>query len=183
MRDPSDRHSAATGRLTEWFRRWRSPLRKFLIGKAAVPFSDLEDVSQEVFLRLLRYERIELVEHPQAYLYKMAYNVAAEWAIRSRSRHPHDSRWLGGLIADDLPEDSAELQALQREVARAIDTLHPRHREILKLHFAGGLTRPEIAARLNMTPRSVKRSLIHSFDRLREELDPELLGDLRDGRE
>lgn len=178
MRDPE-----STGRLSEWFRRWRSPLRKFLIGKAAVPLSDLEDVSQEVFLRLLRYERIELVEHPQAYLYKMAYNVAAEWAIRSRSRHPHESRWLAGLVADELPEDSAQLQGIEREVARAVNTLHPRHREVLKLHFAEGLTRAEIAERLNMTPRSVKRSIIHSFDRLRAELDPGLLGDLRNGRE
>ena len=113
----------------------------------------------------------------------MAYNVAAEWSIRSRSRHPHDSRWLASLVADELPEDGAELLRLEREVARAVNTLHPRHREILKLHFAGGLTRPEIAERLNMTPRSVKRSIIYSFDRLREELNPELLGDLRNGRE
>jgi RNA polymerase sigma-70 factor (ECF subfamily) len=178
MRDPE-----TTSRLTEWFRKWRSPLRKFLIGKVAVPFSDLEDVSQEVFLRLLMYERIELVEHPQAYLYKMAHNVAAEWAIRSRCRHPHDSRWLAGLVADELPQDGAEFQELEREVARAVNTLRPRHREVLKLHFAGGLTRPEIAERLNMTPRSVKRSIIYSFDRLREELDPQLAGDLRYGRE
>lgn len=176
------RDTASTGRLTEWFRKWRAPLRKFLIGKA-VPLSDLDDVSQEVFLRLLRYERIELVEHPQAYLYKMAYNVAAEWAIRSRSRHPHDSRWLAGLLTDESPEESAELAGLEREVARAINTLHPRHREVLKLHFGGGLTRAEVGERLNMTPRSVKRSIIYSFDCLREELDPQLLGDLRYGRE
>jgi hypothetical protein len=32
----------------------------------------------------MRYDRAELIERPQAYLYKMASNVAAEWAIRGR---------------------------------------------------------------------------------------------------
>src|SRR5688572_16273140 len=90
-------------RLADWFQLWRTPLHKFLIGKAAVPPDDLEDVSQEVFLRLLRYDPVELVEQPHSYLFKMASNVAAEWSIRARRRHPHDSKWLEGLWVDDQP--------------------------------------------------------------------------------
>jgi hypothetical protein len=41
---------------------------------------------------LLRYDRAELVEHPKAYLFRMATNLATEWALRARSRHPHDAR-------------------------------------------------------------------------------------------
>ena len=52
-------------RLADWFRRWRVPLRKFLAGKGAIRVSDLDDVAQEVFLRLMRYERADLIEHPQ----------------------------------------------------------------------------------------------------------------------
>lgn len=52
-------------------------------------------------MRLMRYDRTELIEHPQAYLYKMAANVAAEWAIRMRYARPHDSKWLVGLAAQD----------------------------------------------------------------------------------
>ena len=44
----------------------------------------MDDAAQEVFLRLLRYDRGELVENPQAYLFKVATNVAAEWSIRAR---------------------------------------------------------------------------------------------------
>ena len=47
---------------------------------------DVEDVGQEVFLRLMRYETAELIEHPQAYLYKVASNVATEWSMRARNR-------------------------------------------------------------------------------------------------
>src|ERR1700728_3138926 len=107
-------------RLADWFRQWRLPLRKFLIGKGAIPASDLDDVAQEVFLRLMRYERAELIEHPQAYLYKMATNVAAEWAIRGRYVRPHESRWLAGLTIDDRAEDEAGHAELQNEIERAL---------------------------------------------------------------
>ena len=53
---------------------WRAPLRKFLMGHGAVSGADVNDVAQEVFLRLLRYDRAELIEYPQAYLFKMASN-------------------------------------------------------------------------------------------------------------
>src|SRR5882724_3876952 len=113
-------------RLTDWFRQWRTPLRKFLIGKGAVRAADLDDVAQEVFLRLLRYDRAELIEHPQAYLFKMAANVAAEWAIRARSVNPHEPKWLAGLRADDEPEESVQREGLQDRVERALNTLSPR---------------------------------------------------------
>jgi RNA polymerase sigma factor (sigma-70 family) len=170
-------------RLTDWFRQWQAPLRKFLKGKGAVPAADLEDIAQEVFLRLMRYDRTELVEHPQAYLYKMASNVAAEWAIRSRNTRPHDSLWLTGLAAADEPQRCFARDEAEREVRRAIETLGPRQARMLKFHFFEGLSHTEIADRLGVTQRSVKRMLIKSYDKLRHELNPDLLGVITDGRE
>jgi RNA polymerase sigma-70 factor (ECF subfamily) len=171
------------GRLADWFRQWRAPLRKFLKGKGAVPAADLEDVAQEVFLRLMRYDRTELIEQPQAYLYKMASNVAAEWAIRSRHSRPHDSRWLSDLVATEEPQRCFDRDEAEREVRRAIETLGTRQTRMLKLHFFEGLGHAEIAERLGITQRSVKRVLIKSYDKLRHELDPDLLGEITDGPE
>lgn len=169
-------------RLADWFRQWRSPLRKFLIGKHSLPTSDLEDVSQEVFLRLLRYDQVELVEHPQAYLFKMASNVAAEWSLRARSRHPHDSRWLLELLTDDEPQDAAQREASIREVKRALGTLPPRNREVLKLLYTQSLGYAEIAARIGSTPRSIKRCVKKSYEKLRIELQDEHSGATSHGR-
>jgi RNA polymerase sigma factor (sigma-70 family) len=168
-------------RLTDWFRQWRIPLRKFLIGRGAVPASDLDDVAQEVFLRLIRYERAELIEHPQAYLFKVATNVAAEWAIRGRRVRPHDSRSLERLVADDRPEDEANHVELKGEVERALLTLTPRQREVLKLQFFEGLSRKQIAERMGTTERIVKRTLIKSYQVLRNQLDGELLTEITNG--
>src|SRR5581483_3219525 len=107
-------------RLTLWFRQWRVPLRRFLMEQGIVPAADVSDVAQEVFLRLLRYDRAELIEYPQAYLFKMAANVANEWALRARRRHPHESEWLEGLPAEDRPEADIAVAQAQAEVERAL---------------------------------------------------------------
>jgi RNA polymerase sigma factor (sigma-70 family) len=170
-------------RLTEWFRLWRVPLRKFLRGHGAVSGADVNDVAQEVFLRLLRYDRAELIEYPQAYLFKMAANVANEWALRHRSRRPHESKWLTGLLAEDSPEAEAAQAEACAEVERALGLLTARQRAILKLQFGEGLGRAEIAARLGMTERAVKRDLMKSYEKLRTELNTDLLRMLGHERE
>jgi RNA polymerase sigma-70 factor (ECF subfamily) len=177
----SDRDSKH--RIAYWFSQWRGPLRKFLVGRSAVPASDLDDVAQEVFLRLMRYGRTELIEHPQAYLYKMATNVAAEWAIRVRYARPHESKWLVGLTVEDTLEDGIGHTELQDELERALLSLQPRQREVLKLQFFESLSRTQIAERLGTSERTVKRILTKSYERLRQQLDEELLRGIADGLE
>lgn len=171
------------GRLVEWFRLWRAPLRKFLSSRGAVPAADLDDVAQEVFLRLMRYDRTELIEHPQAYLFKMATNVAAEWAIRGRYVKSREPEWLAEVAGQERVEDEASQIALQDEIESALKTLSPRQREVMKLQFYEGLGRIEIADRLHTTERSVKRVLMKSYAKLRLELRPELLKEVSNGRE
>ncbi len=175
--------SSTQSRIAEWFRRWRSPLRKFLVGKGAVRVADLDDVAQEVFLRLLRYESAEVVEHPQAYLFKIASNVAAEWAIRARHRLEHEPHWLDTLVADDVLEESFDSRVVQQEIKRAIDTLSVRERQVVKLHFEEGLGQQEIALRLAVTPRVVRRDFEKSYGKLRRELKVKLTGALNHGRD
>lgn len=169
--------------LTEWFRRWRSPLRKFLAGRGAVRVADLDDIAQEVFLRLLRYESAEVVRHPQAYIFKMAANVAAEWAIRSRHRLAHEPRWLSTLVAQDTVEETFDTQVVQREIKRAVATLTARERAIVRLHFEEGLSKAEIALRLGLSGRVVQRDFETSYPKLRRALALELTGVLNHGRE
>lgn len=167
-----------TLKLTDWFNQWRVPLRKFLSRKSGVRTIDLDDVAQEVFLRLLRYERAELVENPQAYLFKMAANVAAEWAIRARHTNPHEPEWLSELTAENEPEEYVTQVIARLELKRALGSLTQRQREVLQLQYNEGLRHAEIAARLGSTKRAVKRVLAKSYVKLRDELDPGLLAEL-----
>lgn len=170
-------------RLTDWFLQWRLPLRRYLSGRAGVPAADVEDVAQEVFLRLMRYDKGELVDHPQAYLYKVASNVATEWSIRARNRQPHDEKWLAHLFDREQPETQLELTEAEDELERALNTLTPYQRQVLKLHFVEKKAYAEIATELGESVRSVTRQFRKSYDKLRQELNPELLGVIAHGRE
>ncbi|MGE0580628.1 MAG: RNA polymerase sigma factor [Steroidobacteraceae bacterium] len=162
--------AASQRHIADWFRRWRNPLRKFLANRGAVRVADLDDIAQEVFLRLLRYRASEVVEHPQAYLFKIAANVAAEWAIRARHRYAHEPQWLDDLAVEGGMEEACDDAAAQREIRRAIGTLTSRERSILKLHFEEGLTHAQIAKRLEVSLRVVRRDFEKSYGKLRDEL-------------
>jgi RNA polymerase sigma-70 factor (ECF subfamily) len=160
----------ADSRLVQWFREWRTPLRRFLASHRAVAPADVDDVAQEVFLRMLRYDRVELVVNPQRYLFKMAANVAAEWSMRSSRRRPHASAWLLDLATESGPESNLESQADEANLRRALESLPPRSREVLRLHFAESLNHEEIAQRLRVSRRVVKREMIRAYAMLRIEL-------------
>ena len=176
-------HFEAKKPLAEWFRRWRSPLRKFLVAKGAVRVADLDDISQEVFLRLLRYESDEVIEHPQAYLQSVAANVVAEWAVRARHRHKHEPRWLDALVSEGSAEELLDRSAMQREIKRALMTLSARERSVLKLRFEEGRRYNEIAVQLGLTLRTVRHDFENSFRKLRGELKIQLPGASSHGRE
>lgn len=176
------RTHATQERLLDWFQsfdRWRTPLRKLW----CLSQSDLDDVVQEVFLRLLRYDKVALIENPQAYLLRMAANVVGERTMRSRHRHPHDARWLDDLQAESDPEHEVAQEGTHRQLRQALIGVSARQREVLRLHFGEGLTRAQIAERLKISERSVKRDLINAYSRLRILLDADLAGEpeFRDG--
>ena len=165
----------AKRRLSDWFHQWRVPLRKFLLGRVGIRTADVDDVAQEVFLRIMRYEKAELINHPQAYLYKIASNVAAEWSLRAENRSRHDSKWLMTLTGGEQPDALLLLAQSQAEIKRALNTLPPQQREVLKLYFTEELGHAAIAERTGQTLRSVRRHFARGYVKLRRELNPELL--------
>ena len=173
-------------RLTDWFRDWRAPLRRFLQRHRKDLAADVDDIAQEVFLRLLRYDRSDLVEHPQAYLFKVAMNVSAEWATRSSHRRQHSPDWVDTLVDPTTPDAEVETHLEGQALAEALRALPPRPREVLRLHFAEGLTYDGIAKRLHVSRRIVKRDVIRAYATLREWLSVDQLPTIateRDGEQ
>ncbi len=159
-------------RLSDWFRQWQEPLRQFLKGKARVRSADVDDVAQEVFLRLMRYEKGELVEHPKAYLYKVAVHVAAEWSIRASSRLQHDEKWLASLTGGEEPDGVLQRAQSLAEIKRALAALPPEQSEVLRLRFIEELGHDAIAERIGEPLHRVRRHVARGYEALRLKLDP-----------
>lgn len=160
------------GRLIEWFGLWRKPIRNWLRNRASVPPADIDDLAQEVFLRLLRYSDEVTVENPQGYLFRIAANVANEWRERSRVRKPHDDSWLNELRIEpaEEPENAVAKRRRTEYVQAAVDRLPPRQRDVLLLHVNEGLTYKQIARERGLTYRIVLRDLTRAYSTLRMQL-------------
>lgn len=160
------------GRLTAWFEVWRASMRRWVSSRSSIQPADLDDVAQEVFLRLLRYSDDAVVEHPQSYLFRIATNVVNEWRERARNSLPHDDVWLADLQIEpeNEPESSLEQTLVNAKVRNAVSRLPPRQREVLLLHIKDDLTYKQIAAKLKLTPRVVRRDIARAYAQLRGEL-------------
>lgn len=129
--------------------------------------SDLAgDALQDTWLRLERGEGIAAVHSHDAYLFRIAVNLA-----RDRQRTEERRLTTGEVetllaIVDDAPD--AEQVVVGRSDLRALESvmaeLPPRQREILLAARLDGLPRDEIASRYRISRRLVQRELQEAQD-------------------
>lgn len=156
--------------LAEWFKRWRKPLRQWLGKRGNIAWADLDDIVQEVFLRLVRYSNDSglVVDNPQGYLFHIASNAANEWADKARYRKPHNDEWLVDLIdlVADQPQNQAEQIDLDVQVQKMLDQLPHRQGLIVLMHIWEGKSYYRIAFELKITTRVVLRELTRAYKAL-----------------
>lgn len=142
---------------------------------------DAEDITQEVFVRA--YQAMEAFRHDSAvetWLYRIATNLVID-RFRRKKRGP---AWLS-LDAEDGdqamefpnqdrlgdPAARLELEDLQLQVQRAIQSLPPRFRAVVLLHDMEGLPQQEVAAVVGCPVGTVKSRLFHARSLLRRKLE------------
>jgi RNA polymerase sigma-70 factor (ECF subfamily) len=156
-------------RIAEWMRRWNSGLTRFLERRVATPI-DAQDLAQEVYLRLLRLEQIDLIAEPQAYLYRVASNVATEWRMRASQRKPHSADELDVLVDLASPEVLVDEALSAARLDAALRELTPVVRAVMYLKLRDSMTHEQIARHLSVTSRMVRRYLTVGYTELRRRL-------------
>lgn len=154
-------------RVAQWMRRWHSGLTRFLEHRVTTPV-DAQDLAQEVYIRILRHEALDEVLDPRAYLYRVASNVASEWRMRAAQRQAHSSEELEMLVDLAAPDTLAEQAFTSQRIDEVIRELDPVTAAVLYLKLHEGHTHDEIAQRLAITPRMVRRHLTAGYERLRQ---------------
>jgi RNA polymerase sigma factor (sigma-70 family) len=145
----------------EFFHRHRTRVFRYL--KRAVGSADLaEDLSQEVFLRVVR----GLPSYREQQL-------ETSWVFRIVRRVLLDHWREPAVPISDAAEDAnAETveeprQALRASLDQAIDRLGPLDREVLLMREVVGLSYEEIAAALDITLAAVRTRLARTREALR----------------
>ncbi len=134
---------------------------------------DVDDITQETFLRFHAIRREQEVLQPIGYLYRIALNIIIDG---SRRRSPLTS----AIHIDDVAEhhlsahaeqeEGRRLADLQRAYASAIADMPPRCAEVYKLRRHHDMTTPQVAAHLSITPRMVQKHMVTAMAHLHVQL-------------
>jgi len=148
---------------------YASDLHWFLVGRLKSD-QDARDVMQEVYLRLLRLGKGELIREPRAYVYFVARQVLAQFRLRAATgpvtydselaqhweRHPSD-------YARDQVVD--RVQALD-QLEHLLQSLPSLHSKVFVLRTFEGLSWAQIAERLEISKHTVKKYLYEASARI-----------------
>lgn len=161
-----------SAQLTALYQRYFKPLRKTLRDRCSIATAEVDDLAQEVFLRLLRYPDSEIRANPAGYIFKIGSNIAYEWRLRKKNSAARSSEWLEELVlATDLePQNLFEVEERDRELQRAIDQLPPRCQTALLLHVKQELTYHQIAQEMGISDSAVIKHLTKAYAKLRRDI-------------
>jgi RNA polymerase sigma factor (sigma-70 family) len=168
---PSDKPSSLAATLA---RSHGSRLRRFLSARVRNP-SDVPDLTQEVFLRMLRIPDCEAIRSPEAYLFTVALHVVQQHAIQESAAPPTVE--VGELLAqlhaatDADPALQAHAEQCIEDFARALERLSPKVRATFVLHRHYGMTLQEISRELDISFPMAKKYLVKALYHLRQYLD------------
>jgi len=164
--------SGMRGLLEASYQRFRERLSRRLGSDALAT-----EVLHETWIRIGRMGDVGVVERPDAYLFRMALNVAAD-------RHETESRRLSATeietarhMMDDVldPERIAAARAELATLASALDELTPRRRTILLLARLQDMNHEDIARRFGISTRMVEKELLQALRHCAQRLDRKLI--------
>ena len=135
--------------------------------------AEAEDAVQEAFARAsVRWARLRDYDHPDAWVRRVALNLAASSSRRARRRLVAYRRVGVPPPAPPPGEDTVVL-------AQALGRLRRRHREVLVLHYLAELSVEEMARVLSIPIGTVKGRLFRARAALERELGGMHSGEVR----
>ena len=128
---------------------------------ARVPRDEVDDLVQDIFMHALK--KLHTLRKPTAFgpwIAMIARNRAMDFHRASRNT----------VEVDEHTAVAKPLNRTAREVLDLIRQLPNAYRETLVLRFVEGMTGPEIAARVGLTPASVRVNLHRGMKLLRKQM-------------
>jgi RNA polymerase sigma factor (sigma-70 family) len=154
--------------------RFRAPLMSFFLRRTG-DRQDAEDLTQEVFVRVLRRGEEPPGEFAEVFIFKIAANLLRDRARQAGARRkadhfsldPDDTAEVSpGLIEDLGPERVLLSQEALAAALRALEQLGERTRDIFVLYRLEKMKQREIAALYRISVSSVEKHIARASEHL-----------------
>ena len=149
-----------------------SALRRYISRMVYRP-EDIDDMVQETFLRAYNATSTREIEHPKAYLFRVAKSVAAR-ELRKKANQVTDFMAEASAEAvgiDSSPEQQVEADQKIRLYCDAIADLPPQCRRIFLMRKYQAMSHRDIAKALNITVGAVEKQISRGIRRCAIYLD------------
>ena len=126
---------------------------------------EAEDLTQEVFLRLVRRLDVETIDNPEAFLFRTAINLLRDRSRRGKtwSSHVVELAHHENTIEEVSPERVLDSRQSLSSVLRALDELDERSRDVFILHRLEGLKHAELAALYGVSVSSIEKYIMKAL--------------------
>jgi RNA polymerase sigma-70 factor (ECF subfamily) len=150
--------------------RFRRPLRRFF-ATYRLNAADVEDFTQEVFLRLMGVSGSQELRAPDAFVFTLAHNLVRDRARRLQTRAmtvtmPVDDADLP--CARPTPDQALEHLERLREAIAALESLRPETTEAFYLNRIEGHSYAETAAQMGVSVSMVEKHIMAAIAALRK---------------
>jgi RNA polymerase sigma-70 factor (ECF subfamily) len=169
---PQPQSHTARARLDEFARRYYAPLASFF-RKRTRNASEVEDLVQQVFLRLAQYRQLGDIQNSDGYIFETAANTLRDHHRRNAVRERFASEQLtlsGATDSDFSPERVLQGRELVAQLAEALRQLPERTRDVLMFRCFEGLKHAEIARLQGISVRAVEKHMAKALAHLNQAL-------------
>lgn len=165
--------------LTSYFEQ-RDAMRRFFQARLGAG-ADVEDLLQDLYLKVVGVAPDADVREPRAYLYRLASNLMMDRWRSGRRSAARDAAWrdiahVTGATEDldDAPSAEAVVTGRQRltRLMTALERLPERTRTIFRLHKFEGLSYAEVAQRLDVSKSTVEKHMMGALRVLAAKVQP-----------
>lgn len=148
------------------------PLKRFLRRFLLKP-EDIDEITQETFLRAYKTNNNRVVDSPKAYLFQVARNLAYTELSRK-------NRKLTDYLEEAVEDNTERTSSLEDEVVAqqklkhfldAIATLPPRCRQVYMMRKVQAMSYKEIAQALDISVSGVEQHLVTGAERCKKYIE------------
>lgn len=155
--------------LTALHRGYQRSLQRYF-GRFGLSAPDRDDLVQELFVKLFRSFRNDVLRNPEALVFTMARNLLRDHARRGRSR-----RWIETETVDTIhvaslaptPDEMLELRERVTGAADALDRLKPTARAAFLMHRLDGVSYAMVAGSLGVSVSMVEKHIMSALATIR----------------
>ena len=154
--------------------RYGKDLRRYLHRRLGGP-QEVDDLAQEVYMKLLRIDAELQVRKPLAFVYTVAARVLADHRTEAAQERAYVSfsadtgNDSSDRVSDALSDRLEEHLCVQQQIERALAQIPNSHASVLLMVKRDGMSYEEVASKLNLSMHTVHKYLQEARAQLRRQ--------------